>query len=876
MVFIGALFILLDLLHFPTSTFSFIHPSHHHFSHTLLTDKAALLEFKRTIIFDPNSTLSNWDEAVHVCNFTGVKCDKFQHRVTELILTGTHLVGLLSPSLSNLTGLHILDIVDNKLFGIIPPEFSSLRRLHRLHLEGNHLHGPIPDSFSQLSKLNVLHIKDSNITGSLSPSIFSNCTLEILDLSSNSLNGKIPEEIGNCPGLWSLNLYNNQFTGQLPLSLTNLSLVNLDVEFNLLSGELPSEFVSKCPDLLYLHLSYNYMTSNDYNTNLDPFFAALRNCSSLEELELAGMGLGGRFSDTVCQVGIKLNSLQLQENKIYGSIPDSVSNLSSLMILNLSSNLLNGTISPEISMLSNLEQLFLSNNHFTSAIPEALGNCLNLGLLDLSCNEFTGGIPESLGKLDRLNSLFLNNNHLTGNVPPSLGQCIGLYRLDLSYNRLTGSIPTELTGLHEIRIFINFSHNQLEGPLPIELSKLEKVQEMDFSSNFLTGSIFPQIASCIEVTMINFSNNLLQGELPESLGELKNLETFDVSRNHLSGLIPKTLSKIDTLSFLNLSYNNLEGMIPSGGIFDSASNFSFLGNSHLCGTIIGKHSCFQKRHWFRNRLFLIIFILSISMILSMICCIIGYKRLKMIIYDQGTELGGRTATRKVMSNFPRITYKELSEATGGFDDQRKVGSGGYGHVYRGVLPDGTQIAVKVLHLKSGNSTKSFHRECQVLKRIRHRNLIRIITTCSLPDFKALVLPYMANGSLESRLYASRRSSDLSIIQRVNICSDIAEGLAYLHHHSPVKVIHCDLKPSNVLLNDEMTAVVSDFGISRLIMSVEGGNNGSTHNMRNSTANVLCGSIGYIAPGIKLRFLLQHLACYKNLSLLRNFTVHHFV
>ncbi|KAE8714668.1 putative leucine-rich repeat receptor-like serine/threonine-protein kinase [Hibiscus syriacus] len=182
----------------------------------------------------------------------------------------------------------------------------------------------------------------------------------------------------------------------------------------------------------------------------------------------------------------------------------------------------------------------------------------------------------------------------------------------------------------------------------------------------------------------------------------------------------------------------------------------------------------------------------------------------------------------------------------------------YGRVYKGVLQDGTIIAVKLLDLQSGNSTKSFNRECQVLKRIRHRNLIRIITACSLPDFKALVLPYMANGSLDSRLYPHSESSsgsgslDLRLIQRVRICSDIAEGMAYLHHHSPVRVIHCDLKPSNVLLNDDMTALVSDFGIARLIMTVGAGNGcGATENMGNSTANMLTGSIGYIAPELVL-------------------------
>nr|KYP50432.1 putative LRR receptor-like serine/threonine-protein kinase At3g47570 family [Cajanus cajan] len=751
-------------------------PRHHHpySSHSLLTDKAALLEFKRTLVSDPHSALANWDKAVHVCNFTGVECDKFHDRVIRLILYDKGLVGLLSPILSNLTGLHGLEIVRSHLFGIIPHEFSNLRRLHHIILEGNNLHGSIPESFSKLSKLNILVIKQNNMSGSLPSSIFSNCTmLDVVDFSSNSLAGQIPEEIGNSPGLWSISLYDNQFTGQLPLSLTNLSLQNLDVEYNYLSGELPT-----------------------------------KNNSNLQELELAGMGLGGRFTDTVAGQLTGLRTLLLQENQIFGSIPRSLANLSRLFILNLTSNLLNGTISSDIFRLPKLEQLFLSHNLFKTPIPEAIGKCRDLGLLDLSHNQFSGRIPDSLGDLARLNSLFLNNNLLSGTIPPTLGQCTNLYRLDLSHNRLTGSIPLELTGLHEIRIFINVSHNHLEGPLPIELSKLEKVQEIDLSSNYLTGSIFPQIAGCIAVSVINFSNNFLQGDLPKSLGDLRNLESFDVSRNHLSGLIPAALGKIDTLTFINLSFNNFEGKIPSGGIFNSVSNLSFLGNPQLCGTIAGIPLCSQRRKWFQTRLLLIIFILVIfiSALLSIICCVIGY-------------------------------------ATGGFDNQRLVGSGSYGHVYRGVLTDGTPIAVKVLQLQSGNSTKSFNRECQVLKRIRHRNLIRIITACSLPDFKAIVLPYMANGSLESRLYPPSGSSDLSIAQRVNICSDIAEGMAYLHHHSPVRVIHCDLKPSNILLNDDMTALVSDFGVARLIMSVGGG---VIDNMGNSTAN-LCGSIGYTAP-----------------------------
>ncbi|KAK7325317.1 hypothetical protein VNO77_29477 [Canavalia gladiata] len=842
MVFFLQTFFLLLL----STTFGHSQP---HPIHSLVTDKASLLEFKKTIISDPHSSLGNWEEGVHVCNFTGVECDKFQHRVIRLILYDKPLVGLLSPVLSNLTGLHVLEIVHSHLFGIIPPQFSSLRSLHRIILEGNNLHGSIPDSFSQLSKLYILVIKENNITGSLPPSLFSNCTqLDVLDFSSNFLTGQIPQEIGNCQGLWSMSLYNNQFTGKLPVSLSNLSLQNLDVEYNYLTGELPSKLVRNWPYLLYLHLSYNNMESHDNNTNLEPFFTALRNNSVLEELELAGMDLGGSFSNTFATQLITLKTLLLQENHIFGSIPSSLANLSRLFILNLTSNLLNGTISSEICRLPNLEQLFLSHNLFKTSIPESLGSCLNLGLLDLSHNQFSGRIPESLGNLVRLNSLFLNNNLLSGPIPPALGRCSNLYKLDLSYNRLTGSIPLELTGLREIRIFINVSHNHLEGPLPIELSKLEKVQEMDLSSNYLTGTIFPQIAGCIAVSMINFSNNFLQGKIPESLGDLKNLQSFDVSSNQLSGMIPATLGNIETFTFVNLSYNNLEGKIPSGGVFNSVSNLSFLGNPRLCGTIKGISLCSKRRRWLKTRLSLIIFILVIFMsTLLSIMCVIGCKRLKVIMSSPRTGARKKAARPELLGNFPRITYKELSDATEGFDNGRLVGSGSYGQVYRGVLTDGTPMAVKVLYLQSGNFTKSFNRECQVLKRIRHRNLIRIITACSLPDFKALVLPYMVNGSLESRLYPSCGSSDLSIIQRVNICSDIAEGMAYLHHHSPVRVIHCDLKPSNVLLNDDMTALVSDFGIARLIMSAGGPNAGAIDNMGNSTANLLCGSIGYIAP-----------------------------
>ncbi|CAL5375498.1 unnamed protein product [Camellia sinensis] len=207
-----------------------------------------------------------------VCNFTGVRCNKHRHCVTELILNDSQLVGLLSPIIANLTQLRVLELVNNNFSGIIPPEFSSLQqRLCWLSFVGNNLEGQIPDSFSILTSLYFVipHANKlmSNITAS-----FSNCTL-----------------------LENVDLFMNFLAGEISFSITNASLMyNLDVEYDHVSGELPSEIVAKLTKLLYLCLSHNDEVSHDNNSNIVPSFTALTNCTSLEYLGLVSMVLEGR------------------------------------------------------------------------------------------------------------------------------------------------------------------------------------------------------------------------------------------------------------------------------------------------------------------------------------------------------------------------------------------------------------------------------------------------------------------------------------------------------------------------------------------------------------------------------------------------------
>lgn len=831
--------------------------------HPILRDKEALLSFRSGIVSDPQHVLEDWSStsSVHVCNWSGIKCNNGGDQVVELDLSGSSLKGTISPAISNLSSLTVLDLSRNSLEGHIPVELGLLLQLGQLSLSSNLLQGNIPNELGSLHKLEYLDLGSNRLKGQLPLSLFCNGSssnsLQYIDLSNNSLSGEIPLK-NDCElkELRFLLLWSNHFVGQVPPALSNSSKLEwLDLESNMLSGELPSNIVRKMPLLQFLYLSYNDFVSHDDNTNLEPFFNSLVNSSNFQELELAGNNLGGQIPFSIGDLSTKLVEIHLDQNLIYGSIPPHISKLVNLTLLNLSSNLLNGTIPPELCRMGKLERVLLSNNSLSGDIPAALGDISHLGLIDLSRNKLTGSIPDSFANLSQLRRLLLHENQLSGTLPPSLGKCVNLEILDLSHNQISGVIPYEVAGLGSLKLYLNLSSNQLHGPLPMELSKMDMVLAIDLSSNNLSGTIPSQLGSCIALEYLNLSGNFLEGPLPVTIGHLPYLRQFDVSSNHLIGEIPLSLQASSTLKKLNFSFNSFSGNVSNKGAFSSLSMDSFLGNDGLCGSIKGMPSCKRKYHTHH----LVILPILLSLLLTSILCIFSYPLLvrsnmgrKLAIFSKG-DIEEDEEDKKDLK-YPSISYQQLINATGGFSPSSLIGSGRFGQVYKGVLWDNTRIAVKVLDLKAAEMISgTFKRECQILRRTRHRNLIRIITICSRPDFKAIVFPLMSNGSLERHLYPSHGlNHGLNLIQLVSVCSDVAEGMAYLHHHSPVRVVHCDLKPSNILLDDDLTALVTDFGISRL----NGGHETISINDStsfSSTDGLLCGSIGYIAPGMFLFF-----------------------
>ncbi|KAH0689913.1 hypothetical protein KY289_017271 [Solanum tuberosum] len=345
--------------------------------------------------------------------------------------------------------------------------------------------------------------------------------------------------------------------------------------------------------------------------------------------------------------------------------------------------------------------------------------------------------------------------------------------------------------------------------------------------------------------------NSLLGTIPD-LEDLQDLQSLDLSLNNLSGPIPHFIANLTSLLYLNLSFNNLEGEVPITGIFSNLSTDGFIGNSKLCGGIQELHlrPCVyqetqktQKKDVLSLKLILtIVFAASFSILALLIVFLCWRRNLK----DQPEP-----EVRSESARFsPNISYEELRIATGGFSSENLIGSDSSGTVYKGTFAsNGMVVAVKVLNLLHQGASKSFIAECQALRNIRHRNLVKVISACSRSDFKgnefkALVFRFMPKGNLDEWLHLEReiQKSSLTILQRMNIIIDVASALHYLHHQCQTPMIHCDIKPQNILFDEDLTAHLGDYGLVRL---VPGFSNGSELHQFSSLG--VMGTIGYAAP-----------------------------
>ncbi|KAJ6824804.1 receptor kinase-like protein Xa21 [Iris pallida] len=866
--------------------------------HNNVTDRSSLLVFKSKISLDPHGVFATWNDTLPFCRWQGVVCGrKHPDRVVLLNLTSLDLVGTIPPHLANLTFLRRIYLSSNHFHGPIPQELSRLSRLQKLELSTNSLNGIIPSKlshclglqtinmsfnmlegyipaeFGSLPSLYRLDLINNSIIGQIPTSLGNASSLNILGLSSNLLSGGIPPSLGKLSIVKFLDLEANNLEGVIPPSLWNLSfLESLGLGDNQLEGSLPHDLGQALPHLRYLaiystkmhgsipmslsnssQLSHVQLQNNNFNGRIPPNLGSLQHLSFLilygNQLK-AREPLDWSFLSSLSNCTI-LEVLSIDQNNIGGLLPKSIGNISAstLQWLTMSQNSIEGSIPPEIGNLVSLLMLNLSQNFLSGCIPASIGLLKNVNVLDLGNNNFSGEIPSTIGSLSRLNKLFLHFNNFSGSIPISLGNCQSLELLNIGHNKLTGTIPKEVFSIYSLTQRLSLEENQLTGMIPPEVGSLVNIGEIWLSGNKLSGKIPNSLGKCQVLRILRLDRNFFEGSILVSLSTLRGLEEIDLSQNNLSGQIPAFLGNFSVLHYLNLSYNNFEGEAPREGIFANMSAISVLGNDKLCGGNPMLHlpncpfSDPSKKHKSHN----LAVIISVSS---------GFLCLFFLLVASRRWIHQRSR-RKPIENYTikeqhiSISYAELVKATNGFSEENLIGSGNFGSVYRGMLDDYENaakiIAVKVFNLQQLGALKSFVVECDTFRNIRHRNLIKILTLCSSVDFKgndfkAMVFEFKHNGSLESWLHSEGdvplQPKTLKILDRINIAIDVASALEYLHHHGQSPIIHCDLKPSNILLDDDMTALVSDFGLARFI------NKPTTSST--STFGIK-GTIGYIAP-----------------------------
>ncbi|CAL1358623.1 unnamed protein product [Linum trigynum] len=867
------------------------------------TDRLALLKFKSVISSDPLGALNSWNDSTHFCEWHGVSCGSTtghdtRARVTTLDLRHQKLSGPIAPHIGNLTFLTELLLNNNSLTEKIPPEIGHLRRLQRLYLSNNSLTGEIPSNISSCSALTIFHVGNNEfvgelprwsnrklrgywvyknyLTGTIPPSFGNFSSLETFAIGGNRLSGEIPESLGRLKNLHTLYLDLNNFTGEVPASIYNLSLLTyLSFGTNNLRGTLPWNLGTLLPNL------QNFATYSNQFTGSIPI--SLSNASNLVTLQLGynnfsgsvpnmarsrGLDwflidhnfLGGGGADDLSFISSLTNATSLENLAIghnnFGDVfPLQFGNLSSrLRLLRIGGNKISGSIPSGIQNLINMQLFDASRNSLSGSIPTSIGKLQSLESLDLGHNKISGSVPSSIGNLTRLVLLSLESNNLDGEIPASVGNCQDLIFLDLSNNDLSGFIPQHVMELTSLSRLLNLSQNQLAGALPAEVSNLKNLGSLDLSHNMLSGSIPGNLGSCLGLEMVNLRGNLLQGPIPSGLGVLRGIQQFDVSSNNLSGEIPDIFQDMKFLQILNLSYNNLEGEVPQGGMLKNGSIVLVSGNSNLCGGVpelklppcnyYFKH--LKKKKALSSKWKIVASTISIMLLFTLTSSCL------LVIWIRKRRKRGSVSSDDSML---QLSYLRLYKATNGFSTANLIGKGSFGSVYRGVLDqNGSTIAVKVFNLDRRGATKSFVAECEALKNIRHRNLVRILTVCSGVDrqgndFKALVYEFLANGSLEEWLHPVERADEppksLSFRQRMNVAINVASALDYLHHQCEMPIVHCDLKPSNILLDEDKVGHVGDFGLARFLRS-------SIDNLSSAsqTSSTICikGTIGYAPPG----------------------------
>ncbi|KAG6472126.1 leucine-rich repeat receptor protein kinase HPCA1-like [Zingiber officinale] len=723
--------------------------------------------------------------------------------------------------------------------------------------------GTLSADIGTLSELRILDLSFNNeLGGQLTPSIGSLMKLTTLILAGCSFTGSIPDELGSLQNLSYLALNSNQFTGKIPSSMGKLSnLFWFDIADNHISGSLPvSNGQEPGLDLLY-HAKHFHFNKNQ---------------------------LSGFIPEKLFHSNMTLLHVLFDGNRLTGRIPDSICLVQSIEVLRLDRNSLNGTVPSNINNLTKINELNLANNKLTGLLPD-LSGMDTLYYVDLSNNTFDPSeSPAWFSELTSLTALVIQSGGLFGEVPETLFSFPPLQQVILDYNHFNGTLRLGNSVSQQLQL-VSFKNNNLTG---IELTNGYNLTSLILVGNPICSKL-PTATYCTlsqnppvpySTSVVNCVSNLCppdQSPNPQSCScaypfqgvmyfrapffrDVSNRTLFQELENKLQTALDLTPGSVFLQNpfFNDDSYMQIQVKIfPSTGMYFSRSEIQDIGFDLSNQTfkpprLFGPFYFIASTYPFPAVEGRSTMSVGLKIGIAACCALLVIGLLVVTIYalrqrrraeraiEQSKPFGSWTRGHSgdEGSEAPQLkgarwfSYEELKRCTNNFSVSNEIGSGGYGKVYRGMLPGGPIVAIKRAQQGSTQGALEFKTEIELLSRVHHKNLVSLVGFCFDQGEQMLVYEFVPNGTLRESL-SGKSGILLDWRRRLRIALGSARGLAYLHELADPPIIHRDVKSSNILLDENLNAKVADFGLSKLMSDDEKGH----------VSTQVKGTMGYLDP-----------------------------
>ncbi|KAG5248591.1 leucine-rich repeat receptor protein [Salix suchowensis] len=669
------------------------------------------------------------------------------------------------------------------------------------------------------SRVTSITLASMGLKGSLSGDIQSLSELQILDLSYNKdLSGPLPSAIGDLKKLTSLMLVGCSFSGPIPDSIGSLPLITyLSLNSNGFTGSIPPS-IGNLTSLYWLDLADNMLTGTiPVSTATTPGLDLLVHT---KHFHLGWNQLSGTIPPKLFSSEMKLIHVLFDNNKLTGSIPSTLGLVKTLEVLRLDKNSFRGTVPSSISSLAVVSVMFLSNNDLHGPLPNLTGMNV-LTYLDMSNNSFDDTeFPPWLSNLQSLTTLVMENTHLQGQIPADFFSLSNLQTVDLRNNQLNGTFDLGGEGVSVMlegnpicrKTGVTKSYCTVSRPNSSYATPPKKCVPASCLANQLSS---PNCKCAFPYT------GLLVFRAP-LFSNLGNITYFSVLEKSLMDSFKSHQLPVDSV---HLSQPRKD---PSQYLYLNLQVFPF-GQDRFNRTAISRigfvlsNQTFKPPSQFGPFFLLVIRVIGSNKSPSrgvIIGAAAGGLALLLLLLGAGIYAYGQK--KRADKATEQNSDFEIKKYTNNFSETNGIGSGGYGKVYRGVLPTGELVAIKRAlqgSMQGGTEFKT--------------RLIRLVGFCFERGEHMLIYEFVSNGSLMESLSGIR----LDWARRLKLALGAARGLAYLHEFANPPIIHRDIKSSNILLDERLNAKVADFGLSKLMGDSEKGH----------VTTQVKGTMGYLDP-----------------------------